>query len=82
MPELKDMTGLRYGRLTVMCPRLQNFVVGVGDGTFDVFEGRRLNREPLGLVDAYRLAGNSAAAVPDDHDRRRRRDAADAPPRR
>jgi hypothetical protein len=63
----------------------ERFVVGAGDGTFDVFEGRKLNREPLGLVDAYRLAGNLAAAVPapvpkpkpplgDDHDRRRRRE--------
>jgi hypothetical protein len=43
---------------------------------FDVIVGRKLNREPLSLVEARRLAGGSAAAV-DDHDRRRRRDAAD-----
>jgi hypothetical protein len=60
-----------------------HFVVNLGDDRFDVLTGRKLNREPLSLAEARRLAGGSAAAVPaDDHDRRRRRDAADAPPRR
>jgi hypothetical protein len=66
-------------------PRIQFFVVGSGiDGKFDVIAAdRKLNEEPLSLVDAYRLAESSAAAVPapkpksslgDDHDRRRRRE--------
>jgi hypothetical protein len=60
-----------------------HFVVNLGDDRFDVLTGRKLNREPLSLVEARRLAGGLAGAVPaDDHDRRRRRDAADAPPRR
>jgi hypothetical protein len=59
------------------------FVVGTGIADkFDVIAAdRKLNEEPLSLVDAYRLAESSAAAVPtpkpllgDDHDRRRRRE--------
>ena len=58
-----------------------HFVVNLGDDKFDVITGRKLNREPLNLVEARRLAG-SLAVPADDYDRRRRRDAADAPPRR
>jgi hypothetical protein len=58
-----------------------HFVVNLGDDRFDVITGRKLNREPLSLVEARRLAGSSAVPAPkpsrcwaDDYDRRRRRE--------
>jgi hypothetical protein len=73
-----------------------HFVVHLGGDRFAVILGHRLNEEPLNLADANRLARRSSCSVgsvvgrlvtpyvagSDDHDRRRRRDAADAPPRR
>jgi hypothetical protein len=40
-----------------------HFVVNLGNDTFDVITGYKLNRDPLNLADANKIARRSTASV-------------------